>query len=1188
MPGRTPQENAGGAASAPVEANYPALRFRLSLLGPFSLADANGHEIVIASKKNRLMLAMLALSRGKSLGREVLAGALWGDHTDEQAKNSLRQALAILRKELAKREDEVFSSLDTMVSLNPQSVEIDTDEFKHALQKPDAENLQRVVGLWRGPFLADINPGEEHLDSWLAEQRQAFTTLYMRALDCLVPLASGHEQIELAQRLINVDNLREASHRRLMEAYLAQGERALALRHYEKTRKLLRDELGVEPSQETQELRDRIAAGGSAAMEIKGRNNTGRETPSNQTVDGLGEPVAGIAEPHEAVPVLRRKLSWPPRPGWAGLLALVALALAIAGVSWLRPGDRSATVTEPSVAVLPFENLSGDPAGARIADGVTVDTITDLSRYWDFTVIARESSQVYKGKAVDARQIGKDLNVSYLLKGSLQLDGNQVRITAQLIDASKGTNIWSERFDRPAGEVFAIQSEVADHIANTLGGHNGLVTSSVITAAKRKRPVDLGAYDIYLLARDKLQNDMSDQGMIETQKLLDRALEIDPNFSRAHTLYAWAYAWRQTFEAGAASLGQQMLRYARRGVELDPMDADAHEALGYAMGLSGDLAQAQAQFAEALRLNPNSFDILTAYSCWAVDFGEAKEGAEAADRSIRLNPNYPNWSIACLRLGMVMVGRYEDAIRIQSKQPEQEWNSDAFVVTAGSLAELGQKEEASALVQRGIAKFPGLLSVERFALNRGWSKGAIPVLTDLMRKAGFPPCASDSELADTPNPVRLPECKPSPAGGQRAASTTPTIAVLPLDNLAGDATDGRIADGITDDIITELARFRDFEVIDRNSTEVYRGKPIDVRQIGKDLNVGYVLEGSFQRQGERLRINTRLIDTSTGHQIFSERFDNPSQDLFAVQAEVAAKVANSLGGVDGLVSMTDLLAAKRKQQTDLNAYALFLLGDEARRGLTEESELRSVEILKRAIAADPTLARAHTSLANTYSRLMLFQTDMGPSTKLMLEESRRAVELDPLDARAHAALAYATGMTGDLKQAEIEYDKALGLNPNSFDVLKSYACWAFAFGKGEAGAQAVDRAVRLNPRYPDHGVDCFRYALFMVGRYEDAIHTQHRLPEEKWNPDGFAMTAGSLAALGQVVEAKALAGRGYAKFPTVLSVEKFALDRGWSPPESSKLLDLMQKAGFPVCAADADLADNPKVVRMPECITGRH
>jgi hypothetical protein len=105
----------------------------------------------------------------------------------------------------------------------------------------------------------------------------------------------------------------------------------------------------------------------------------------------------------------------------------------------------------------------------------------------------------------------------------------------------------------------------------------------------------------------------------------------------------------------------------------------------------------------------------------------------------------------------------------------------------------------------------------------------------------------------------------------------------------------------------------------------------------------------------------------------------------------------------------------------------------------------------------------------------------------------------------------------------------------------------------------------------------------MVGRYEDAIRTQRRLPEDKWNPDGFAMTAGSLAALGRIDEARALAARGYANFPSVLSVEKFALDRGWSPPESTKLLDLMPKAGFPICAAKADIADNSKIVRLPAC-----
>jgi TolB-like protein/DNA-binding SARP family transcriptional activator/Tfp pilus assembly protein PilF len=1171
MPGQIRQENAGRARDAPRDEN-PVVTIRLSLLGPFLLSDAEGREISIASKKNRLLLALLAVAPALSLSRDVLAGLLWAEHSEEQAHNSMRQAIAVLRRELDGHAADVFASSDTVLALKRETLVIDTESFERDASVGIAPALQRAVALWRGPFLADVAAPDNNLEQWLAERREHYNALYAAAMDRLVPLLTGQEQIEMARRLVHFDNLREASHRRLMETYAAQSERAQALRHYENMRRLLRMELGVEPSPETRALRDQIAGDGHHATAQTS------PPPTAAAVEMVIEPGPSHATPPGPGPISAKSSR---RIAYAAAAAMVLAVISAA--NWFLTRNPPGPVVEPSVAVLPFESLSGDPDDARIAEGLTIDTITDLSRFWDFKVFGRDSTEVYNGKPVDLRQIGRDLKASHILKGTFQRNRNHVRITAQLIDAETGTALWSVQFDRPAGEVFALQTDVADHIAESLGSHNGMVTGSVLTAAKRKRPADLGAYEIYLLARDKLQTDMSSEGMIEAEHMLDRALAIDPTFARAYVLYAWTYAWRHTFEGGADVLVKEMLKYARRGVDLDPMDADAQQALGYANGLSGNLVEAQVQFEQSLKLNPNSFDILTIYSCWAHAFGNAKAGAEAAYRALALNPNFPNWSIACLRLGLFLDGHYEDAIRVQSRQPEDKWNTDGFAVTASSLAALGRKDEAQALARRGIKQFPGLLSVEKFALNRNWASDAVPVFSDLMRKAGFPVCATEKELADTPNPVRLPDCNASSAGSQHAALSIPAIAVLSFDNLAGDETNGRIADGITDDIITELSRFRDLDVIARNSTEVYKGKPIDVRQIGKDLNVGYVLEGSFQRQSDHIRINIQLIDTSTGHQIFSERYDNPSEDLFAVQAEVAAKVANSLGGVDGVVSTADLLAAKRKQETDLNAYALYLLGDEARRELTEESELQAEKILKQAIVADPTLARAHTSLANTYSRLMLFQTDMAPSTKLMVEESRRAVELDPLDARAHAALAYAAGMTGDLRQAEIEYDKALGLSPNAFDVLKSYSCWAFAFGKGEAGALAVDRAIRLNPRYPDHGVDCFRYALFMVGRYEDAIRAQRRLPEEKWNPDGFAMTAGSLAALGQMEEAKALAVRGFAKFPSVLSVEKFALNRGWSAQERDKLRNLMQKAGFPLCAHANDFGKDYKAVRLPEC-----
>jgi tetratricopeptide (TPR) repeat protein len=203
---------------------------------------------------------------------------------------------------------------------------------------------------------------------------------------------------------------------------------------------------------------------------------------------------------------------------------------------------------------------------------------------------------------------------------------------------------------------------------------------------------------------------------------------------------------------------QQMVNYARKAVDLDPLDADAHLALGYSLTLSGDPKEGDVQLAEALRINPNSFFINAVYACMAHNYGKAEAGAKGADWAMRLNPNFPAWAIPCLRLGMVMVGRYEDVVRIQSRQTENLWNTDGFVIMAGSLAMLGRADEAKALAQRGVAKYPGLLSIERFALNRGWSPSASTVMVDLMRKADFPACASVSDLSDTPNPVRLPEC----------------------------------------------------------------------------------------------------------------------------------------------------------------------------------------------------------------------------------------------------------------------------------------------------------------------------------------------------------------------------------------------------------------------------------------------
>ncbi len=730
--------------------------FHLSLLGPFSLTGPSGEAIEIGSKKNRVLLAMLASVPGRSMGREALADILWAEHSEEQAKNSLRQALAVLRKELNGLKTNFFAELNSKVALLPGQISLDTDNFLKDIKLGTAGSLQRAISLWRGSFLADVTVSETALQHWLTEQREHYNNHYISAMDRLVPLLDGPARIDMARRLVQADNLRETSHRHLMEAYYADGERSQALRHYNKVRKLLHEELGVEPSPEIENLRNEISSNGH-----NGHNGRGMKSAPVSAPPAPVPPPSAAAQQSPLLDAAPTQPSTPrrkPRSILAYAGAVIVALVAVAAAGWFFTRATLEPVTEPAVAILPFESLSGDADDARIATGLTIDTITDLSRYSDFRVMAKDTSDAYKGKAADIRALGKDLKVSHVLKGTFQRDKENIRVTAQLVDAATGETLWSDRYDRLIGEVFAVQSDVADHIANSLGGREGKVGKSMAAGARRKPPADLGAYELYLLAQETMYSGLSAESMREGQKILDRAIAKDPAFARAYVRYANTYAWLATYEANAGELFQRMLTYARKAVALDPMDADAHAALGYALTVTGDGKQGEVHLDEALRLTPNAFDILIFHACLDHAYGKVDKGAEATDRALAINPAFPNWAIPCMRLGVVLVGRHEDAINIQSRQPENEMNTDGFVVLAGSLASLGKKDEAAALAKRGVARFPGLLSIERFALNRYWSPIASKVMVDLMRKAGFPACATTQELADTPRPVRLPEC----------------------------------------------------------------------------------------------------------------------------------------------------------------------------------------------------------------------------------------------------------------------------------------------------------------------------------------------------------------------------------------------------------------------------------------------
>ena len=255
------------------------------------------------------------------------------------------------------------------------------------------------------------------------------------------------------------------------------------------------------------------------------------------------------------------------------------------------------------------------------------------------------------------------------------------------------------------------------------------------------------------------------------------------------------------------------------------------------------------------------------------------------------------------------------------------------------------------------------------------------------------------------------------------------------------------------------------------------------------------------------------------------------------------------------------------------------------RRFTPEGAQEALQLLRQAVTKDPQLARAWTYMAYANLQNSRWADDRRTFHEAAVDAGRRAIQLDPADAYAHAALGEALGNIGDLAQAEVEYGKALELNPNSADILTYYSGWAMSFGKPEAGAEAADRAIRLNPNYPRWASGAyFGYAYFAVGRYSDVLQVLARLPAESLSAFDHVLQAGSLAMSGRVEAAKTAVDQALALDPDV-SIEWQISDPGFTEAERERLIEAMRKAGFPACARPEALAQFDNPVRLPECLT---
>ena len=651
--------------------------FRLSLLGSFELTGPAG-VVDLGSKKLAGLLAFLACNAPEPQGREKLKTLFWGSHFEEQARQNLRKALSRLRRELG---DDLLITDGEKVSLAPNGIASDVGQFEALARDGSLPALMQAMQIYKGPLLADVLIADEPWVDWVRAQRQRLENV---ALDTMVRLGEHELQagkfdaaLAAANRAIGINNLREDAHRLVLRALAGAGRRSDALRHFEELVALFKRELNVEPDANTKAIAGEM------------RKGDGTEAVPSPTAAPVDPPL---------------------------------------------PNDRV------SIAVLPFTNMSGDPEQEYFADGMAEEILTALSHCHSMLVIARNSSFAYKGKAVDIREVGRELGVRYVLEGSVRRGGDRVRFTGQLIDASNGNHIWADRFEGDMSDVFALQDQFSESVVACIEPR---LQIAEIERLKHKPAGDLNAYDCILRAQQAIY-EWTAESVETAMRQLERALKIDANYALANAMLANCYAtrrfqgWSKDYQAEAI----EGLRLAERAIELGRDDGEVLWRAGNAMWhLSMQADEPKELLYRALQINPNSSIALTITGWIELALGNPETAVELLQRAQRLSPRDPRaWTISGgMAFAAYQHGNFAETIAWAQKAL---WGNPRFAAAlwflAAAFGRLGEKQKAAGIIASVLKVEPsitisGLRARTMYTREEIW----LPLAADL-RAAGMP------------------------------------------------------------------------------------------------------------------------------------------------------------------------------------------------------------------------------------------------------------------------------------------------------------------------------------------------------------------------------------------------------------------------------------------------------------------
>lgn len=621
-------------------------RFKLLLFGGFRIQDAQGRPLELTGRKGPAIIAYLARCPGMTATREKLADLLWSDSDNEHSRNSLRQALSVLRQDLSSFGATILLSSKDTIGLT--AIDCDADRLDTSPPARSAGLLEEATSVYTGPFLDGFFSGSSAFEDWAAAEREKLLALAISSLEKLVRLVDVEKGLVIARRLLALDPMREASYRLEMELLALSGQRDRAVRAFDTCRAMLQKEFGVDVGPETRKLWQSLLVGPDPEY-----------------------------------------FASPPRQ--------------------MSSTADAASLKKPSVGVLGFVNLTAERSEDYFAKGLVQDIATALSQRRDYTIVTEIPTLTTGTGSLDVRQIAATYDVQYLMNGSVQRSGDNLRVNVQLIDTANGHNVWAERFDGRAQEGLEFQDRIAQAVMVALGIELQLTSWKVRDKSPPGRP------EVRRLINQALTRyyEMTRASIQAAKGLAEQALAIDPGNPRAMRTLSVAISVGLGFGAlpNRREHIDRAVMLAEGAVKAVPDDEMARCFLAFALSSTGRIEEAVVELRQAIALNPN---YANAHGDLAVLYalqGQTEKALHETDESIRLGPLgstefWRHHSIAVAKFGN---GDDHEALEAARKvvRTRPDFILGALYWAAAAMA-TGNDEEASRAVHHCLSQIPEL------------------------------------------------------------------------------------------------------------------------------------------------------------------------------------------------------------------------------------------------------------------------------------------------------------------------------------------------------------------------------------------------------------------------------------------------------------------------------------------------